>query len=160
MRRNLFRTIEHVENAMSRGLEQRPAVPPRGRPKPSPRAWHAPASDDVYPEQTFVFQKEKRVATQLAVTSRALKVSATLDAAEVGALPDNGQDRTHLAVTCNGIVYRAEIATKSLRKAKMTIAASGAASVFVMVQGKLKGNEIIECGLVAQVKAPKQEVKP
>jgi hypothetical protein len=24
-----------------------------------------------------------------------------------------------------------------------------------MVQGKLKGNEIIECGIVAQVKAPK-----
>jgi hypothetical protein len=24
-----------------------------------------------------------------------------------------------------------------------------------MVQGKLKGNEIIECGLVAQVKTPK-----
>jgi hypothetical protein len=49
----------------------------------------------------------------------------------------------------------ADIATKSLRKAKSTIAANGAEHVFAMVQGKLKGNEIIECGLVAQVKAPK-----
>jgi hypothetical protein len=49
----------------------------------------------------------------------------------------------------------ADIATKSLRKAKATITASGAENVFVMVQGKLKGNEIIDCGLVAQVKTPK-----
>jgi hypothetical protein len=42
-----------------------------------------------------------------------------------------------------------------LCKAKSTISASGAENVFAMVQGKLKGNEIIECGLVAQVKTPK-----
>jgi hypothetical protein len=42
-----------------------------------------------------------------------------------------------------------------LRKAKAMIAASGAENVFAMVQGKLWGNEIVECGLVAQVKAPK-----
>jgi hypothetical protein len=29
------------------------------------------------------------------------------------------------------------------------------ANVFAMVQGKLRNNEIIECGLVAQVKTPK-----
>jgi hypothetical protein len=45
-----------------------------------------------------------------------------------------------------------DIATKSLHKAKSTITANGVENIFVMVQGKLKGNEIIECGLVAQVK--------
>jgi hypothetical protein len=60
-----------------------------------------------------------------------------------------------LAITCDGKVYTADIATKSLRKARATIAANGAENVFVMVQGKLKGNEITECGLVAQVKTPK-----
>jgi hypothetical protein len=39
-----------------------------------------------------------------------------------------------------------------LRKAQAVIAANGAGNVFVIVQGKLKGNEIVECGIVAQVK--------
>jgi hypothetical protein len=43
-------------------------------------------------------------------------------------------------------------------KAKATIAANGAENTFVMVQGKLMGNEIAECGLVAQAKA-KTEAK-
>ena len=42
-----------------------------------------------------------------------------------------------------------------MRKVKTTIAANGAENVFVMVQGKLKNNEIIEAGIVAQVKVAK-----
>jgi hypothetical protein len=34
-----------------------------------------------------------------------------------------------------------------------------AENVFVMVQGKLRNNEIIECGLVAQVKTRKPAVE-
>ena len=45
------------------------------------------------------------------------------------------------------------------RKAKSTVSANGAENVFVMVQGKLKGAEIVECGLVAQVKTPKRSVE-
>jgi hypothetical protein len=83
-----------------------------------------------------------------------------LDAAEIAALPaPDGQMRCQQATTCEGKVYTAEIATKSLRKAKAAIAASGVANVFVMVQGKLKGSEIVECGLVAQVKTPKRSVE-
>ena len=74
----------------------------------------------------------------------------------MAALPaPDGQSRSRLAITCDGKIYSADIATKALRKAKATIAASGAENVFVMVQGKLRNNEIIECGLVAQVKTPK-----
>ena len=79
---------------------------------------------------------------------------------EVRTLPDpGGQARCQLAITCEGKVYTADIATKALRKAKSTIAANGAEHVFAMVQGKLKGNEITECGLVAQVKTPKPAVE-
>ena len=93
---------------------------------------------------------------QLNLTARALKITVPLDVAEVAALPDpGGQARSQLAITCDGKIYSADIATKSLRKAKATIATSGAENVFVMVQGKLRNNEIIECGLVAQVKTPK-----
>ena len=97
---------------------------------------------------------------RLTVTARALKVTVPLDVAEVAALPDpGGQARSQLAITCEGKIYTADIATKALRKAKATIAASGAENVFVMVQGKLRNNEIIECGLVAQVKTPKPAVE-
>ena len=90
------------------------------------------------------------------LTARALKVTVPLDAAEIAALPaPDGQARSRLAITCEGKIYAADIATKSLRKAKATIAVSGVGNVFVLVQGKLKDNEIIECGLVAQVKTPK-----
>jgi hypothetical protein len=70
--------------------------------------------------------------------------------------PDDA--RCLLAIACDGKVYTADIATKALRKAKSTISANGAENVFVMVQGKLKNNEITECGLVAQVKTPKPSV--
>jgi hypothetical protein len=91
--------------------------------------------------------------TQLTVTARAIKVTIPLAPAEVAALPaSHGQERVKLAIACEGKLYSADIATKSLRKAKSTISASGAENVFAMVQGKLKGTEIVECGLVAQVK--------
>ena len=94
--------------------------------------------------------------TRLTLSARSLKITVPLDAMEVKALPDpGGQARCQLAITCDGKVYIADIATKALRKAKATIAASGADNVFVLVQGKLKGNEIVDCGLVAQVKTPK-----
>jgi hypothetical protein len=94
--------------------------------------------------------------TRLTLSARALKVTIPLDAAEIAALPaPSGQERCQLAIACEGKIYTAGIATKSLRKAKATISANDAENTFAMVQGKLKGNEIIECGLVAQVKTPK-----
>ena len=66
-----------------------------------------------------------------------------------------GQSRSKLTINCEGKIYNADIATKSLRKVKITIAANGAENVFVMVQGKLKGGEIVEAGITAQMKGPK-----
>jgi hypothetical protein len=94
--------------------------------------------------------------TQLTLTARSIKVTVQLDPAEIKALPSlHDQERVKLEVACEGKLYSADIATKSLRKAKATISANGTENVFGMVQGKLKGNEIVECGLVAQVKTPK-----
>jgi hypothetical protein len=156
--RNLFKTIDHIERTLARGLEQRPAAPP-SKPKPSPRSWHAPTTNTVYPSGQVLKPKkdkpkDKPMATQLTVTTRALKVTAVLDAATVAALPTpDGQARSRLAVACDGKIYTADIATKSLRKVKAAIAANGVDGVAVIVQGRLKNNEIAECGLVAQVKA-------
>jgi hypothetical protein len=156
--RDLYKTINHIEHVLTRGLERTAtASPPRGKPKPSSHVWHAPATDTVYPSEQQLFKPAKdKPVPQLTVTTRALKVSAVLDAAEVAGLPTpDGQARSHLAVSCDGKIYRADIATKSLRKVKTTIAANGAENTFVMVQGKLKNNEIAECGLVAQAKVKK-----
>jgi hypothetical protein len=98
--------------------------------------------------------------TKLTLGARSLKITVPLDAAEVRALPNpSEQARCQLAIACEGKIYTADIATKALRKAKGVISANGAMNVFCMIQGKLKNNEIIECGLVAQVKTPKPSVE-
>jgi hypothetical protein len=169
--RNLYKSIQHVELAVARGLDrkpERPAAPSPSKPKSSIRGWRAPASNTVYLEQMFrgstgsnriqIEDKDKPMATKLTVTARALKVTAILDTATVAALPvSDGQSRSQLAVAVDGKLYSADIATKSLRKCKSTIATNGAENTFVMIQGKLKGNEITECGLVAQVKSTQRE---
>jgi hypothetical protein len=100
------------------------------------------------------------LTTKLTLSARALKITVPLDVMEVRVLPDPGnQARCQLSIACEGTRYTADIATKALRKAKSTISANGAENTFVMIQGKLKGNEIIECGLVAQVKTPKPAVE-
>jgi hypothetical protein len=94
--------------------------------------------------------------TSPTVNARAMKVTVPLDAAAVATLPaPDGQARSKLTIICEGKNYIADIATKSLRKVKATIAANDVENVFVMVQGKLRNNEIIEAGIVAQVKIAK-----
>jgi hypothetical protein len=165
--RDLNKTIAYIERGLLYGLDRKAAPSLRGRPpKPSIRGWRAPVvasnAEVVCPEQLFRSKDKPKATsrdtpmTRLTVTARALKVTVPLDAAQIAALPTlDGQTRCQLAITCEGKVYTAEIATKSLRKAKGIIAASGVANVFVLVQGKLKGAEIVDCGLVAQVKTPK-----
>jgi hypothetical protein len=115
-----------------------------------------PTSRDTPKDSPKSTSRNPTMTTRLTVTTKALKITVPLDAAEVRALPDPGsQARCLLAIACEGKIYTADIATKALRKAKSTISANGADNVFCMAQGKLKGNEIIECGLVAQVKTPK-----
>jgi hypothetical protein len=108
-----------------------------------------------------VIEHIERIMTRnldVTVTARAIKISAPLDPAAVGALPIPDGERTDLAVNCDGKLYTASVATKSFRKVKTAIAANGAENMFVMIQGKLKGSEIIEAGLTAQVKAKPQEL--
>jgi hypothetical protein len=158
MTRDINRALEHVERVMARALDESSAkLPKKETPKiksPTIRAWRAPASNDAQyaePKARSVF-REKSSMTKLSVTARAVKVSIPLDATAIAILPVPSQERVELVVDCDGARYTANIATKSLRKAKSTISANGAEKVFVMLQGKLKNNEIIECGLVAQVK--------
>ena len=94
--------------------------------------------------------------TALALTARTVKVSIPLGPAVVGALPIPDGERTDLGINCDGKLYTANIATKSLRKVKTAVAANGAEAMFVTLQGKLKGDKIIECGITAQVKAAKE----
>jgi hypothetical protein len=180
--RDLYKSIDYIERGMLRGLDRKPASSlPKGMvaPKPAIRAWRAPVTasepkpvcfEQVFRPRTTPGSPGKKrdkdtsrdtsrdppMTARLTLSARALKITMPLDAMEVRTLPDpGGQARCQLAITCEGKVYTADIATKSLRKAKSTIAASGAENVFAMVQGKLKGNEITECGLVAQAKTPK-----
>ena len=91
---------------------------------------------------------------RLIVTARFLKVTIPLDPAAVGALPIPDGERVELAVNCDGQLYAANIAVRSWRKVKKTIADNGAESTFVALQGKLgRNSEILEGGLTAQVKA-------
>jgi len=161
MTRDINRALAQVERAMARALDESSAKPPKketARTKPPTiRAWRAPASNHFqYPEPKAqsVF-REKTSMTKLSVTARAIKVTIPLDSAAIGMLPAPDQQRVELIVGCDGQRYSASISTKSLRKAKSTISANGAEKVFVMLQGRLKGGEIIECGLVAQVKIVK-----
>jgi hypothetical protein len=139
--RDLGKTIDHIERGMLRGLDRidRKATLPSKMttPRPSVRAWHAPVtSDAVYPEQVFrprtkpkaepkaepgdnpkdpssAFPPKSTSMTQLTLTAKALKITVPLDVAEIARLhiPDN-QTRTQLAITCEGKVYTADIATK------------------------------------------------
>jgi hypothetical protein len=55
----------------------------------------------------------------------------------------------------------ADIASKSLRKARAAIAEHGTDGVALILQGKLtSGDVLIEAGLVAQPKVPKPPAEP
>jgi hypothetical protein len=163
--RNLYKTLEHIELSAGRSLDkpQRSAATavPKGNQKSSLRVWHAPPTDASYPSEQSSKPNNKLDARpkdtpMTTLTIRALKVTAVLDAAMVATLPTpDGQSRAQLTISCDGTNYTADVATKSLRKVKTTIATNGPQNVAVILQGRLKGDEIAECGITAQVKAAK-----
>src|SRR5262245_4650928 len=149
MTRDINRAIEQVERAMTRALDVSSAKPPKketARTKPPTiRAWRAPAGNHSHypePKARSVF-REKINMTKLSVTARVIKVTIPLDPAAIHTLPLPDQQRIELIVGCDGQRYSASISTTSLRKAKNTIDTNGAEKVFVMLQGRVKGNEII-----------------
>ena len=91
------------------------------------------------------------------LSARNLKATLVLDPAELAALADPVTARVpiRIHVTDGGRVVTTDIAAKSLRKGKATIAQSGAGGVIVIVQGKLVGDTLIEAGLVVQAKVAK-----
>jgi hypothetical protein len=91
------------------------------------------------------------------LTARSLKCTLVLDPAELALLevPD-GQPRQTLRVKVPDRRVMADIAAKSVRKAKATIAEHGVQAVAVVSQGKLgAGDLVLEAGLVVQIKTPK-----
>jgi hypothetical protein len=94
------------------------------------------------------------------LTARSLKCTLVLNAAELAAQADPVGTRVVLAVEVGGRTLAADIAAKSLRKAKATIAEHGADHVALILQGKLDGNAVMEAGLVAQPKTPKAGTAP
>jgi hypothetical protein len=91
------------------------------------------------------------------LTARALKCTAVLDPAEIAALPDPATARVtlHIRIADGSRTISADIAAKSLRKAKAAIAEHGVGGVAVIIQGKLVGETLTEAGLTAQAKVPK-----
>src|SRR5262245_61932424 len=155
--RDLNKAIEHIEQ-QTWGRETRArSASAADNPKPSPRAWRAP---DVAQRPASAAEREahRQFSGDKAinmVAARAVKVTIPLQPATVAALgaPESGPSRIKLTVTFDGGSLRAEVAAKSVRKAQRVLAENGFDAVFCMLQGKLAPkNEIIECGLVAQVK--------
>lgn len=90
-----------------------------------------------------------------ALNGRALKVTVMLDPAEVAALPAPLEQRITLRIKVPGRFVSANIAAKSLRKARTTIRENGADGCIALIQGKLGPGDVMEeCGLIAQMKAP------
>ena len=77
------------------------------------------------------------------------------DAAAVQAIPAiDGAVRTIITITVAGRTVSADLATKSIRKAHITLAEHGLNGVVCVLQGKLQGdNTLADAGLAAQVKA-------
>ena len=97
---------------------------------------------------------------QYVLNARALKVTVVLDPAEISRLPDPKTPRIELTIKVDGRSVRCDVAAKALRKAKATIAEHGTDGVATIVQGKLgAGDVVLEAGLVAQVKVPKEAAK-
>jgi hypothetical protein len=91
------------------------------------------------------------------LNARSTKVSAVLDPSELTE-PPGGTPRVTLQIAVGGRVVTADIAAKSVRKARATVGEHGADKVTVFLQGRLDAdNTIAEAGLAAQVKLPRAE---
>jgi hypothetical protein len=155
--RDLNKAIEHIEQ-QTWGRETRtPSASAADKPKSSPRAWRAPdvAQRSATAAEREVHRQASGGAAINTVVARSVKVTIPLQAATVAALaaPESGPSRLKLTVTFDGGSLRAEVAAKSVRRAQRALAENGLDATFCMLQGRLAPkNEIVECGLVAQVK--------
>ncbi len=99
----------------------------------------------------------RRDMPRISATARKLKVTTVLDTAAFAGLrlPDGVPARSELTVSVNGRRFKADVATKSVRRVLAAVAEHGVDGVVVLSQGTLgPGDEITEAGLVAQAKVP------
>jgi hypothetical protein len=89
---------------------------------------------------------------------KGFKIAAVLDAAAVASLHlPRDQARVTLSVTdANGHKLQSELASKSLRRCITAIAEAGPDGVTIILQGKLNGTTIEDCGISAQPRTPKK----
>jgi len=94
---------------------------------------------------------------RLNLAAKALKVTLVLDPAQLAeVIVPNGAGPQPLRITIGERRVKAQISAKSLRKAVAMIAEHGAEKVVLLLQGKLVEDDVIsECGLVAQLRAPR-----
>ena len=97
----------------------------------------------------------------LRASARSIKVSMLLDAtAFVGLVVPNGE-RFGLPIDVGGRTLRADLATKSLRKAAAAVALHGPTMVAVVLVGQLEaGDRLSSAGLSCMPKTPKAPSAP
>lgn len=181
MSRVSFAKLARAEALFERAVEA-PKASPGGRGPPRPRTPPPPPSAPVtfepaalrtaairaarpkplvtvqIPPKAQAIRIAPDPAGAVKLTARALKVSVTLDPAQVAAIPlrDNAP-APPFVVAVDGRRLRSQVTAKSLRKVLAMIAEHGPATV-VTLQGKLaEGDVIAEAGLVAQVRQPPPE---
>jgi hypothetical protein len=121
----------------------------------SPAAHAAAANRPARTNPTTMTLRDSR--GRLNLTARALKVTVTLDPAQLAEVTvPNGAGPQQLRITVGERRVSGQVSAKSLRKAGAMITEHGAERVAVFIQGKLDADDVISaCGLVAQLKAPR-----
>jgi hypothetical protein len=154
--RDWNKALEFIEQ-QTWGKTRAQSASAANNPKPSPRVWRAPdaVSRAASAAERQAHRQFSGGGASNTVVARSVKLTIPLEPATVAALvaPESGPARVKLTVTFDGGALRAEVAAKSVRKAQRVLAENGVDAVFCMLQGRLAAkNEIIECGLVAQMK--------
>jgi hypothetical protein len=138
----------------------------RGRPplRHWPSSPRAAAPMSRVPPPPLAPDREKSLLLRVpgTLTAMRLKVTTTLDAAELLAVPvPVGKPRVTLRIRLlPDRALTAEIAAKSLRRALRAIRETGADNVALVLQGRLSGDTIAEAGLSAQPRAAKSRQAP
>ena len=98
---------------------------------------------------------------EIRAKARRLKATLLLDLAPFAALKiaELVGARTALVIEVGDRKVRADIATKSLRKACVTLAEHGPEATVLVLQGELVGDRIDGAGLVAQVRVARAETE-
>jgi hypothetical protein len=110
-------------------------------------AWHREATKPIKPTD-----RNRTMST--ALTAKSLKVAMALVSAAIRDVPvRNGDLRTVITIAVAGRVVFADLSSKSIRKAHVTLAEHGLDGVQCVLQGKLAaGNSLADAGLAAQIK--------